>query len=577
MRIPIAVRLGAILFAGITGAIVVARAATAAPPQGTTQIQQRPGMPIPPRDPRNEPKTGTAVIRGRVVSADGGQPLRRVQIRASAPEARLNRLTSTDAEGRYELKELPTGRYTLLASKGGYVSMQYGQRRPIEPGKQIELTDGQALEKIDFALPRAGVITGRIVDEFGEPIAEAMVQAMRYQYIEGRRRLLPAGRAGQTNDIGQFRIFGLSPGDYYVSAGVRTMSPFGDSDDTSGYAPTYYPGTADVAQAQRLMVTVGQEVMNVDFALTPVKTARISGTAQDSEGKPLTGAFLQVTQRQRGEFGIMMFSASGTQVRPDGSFTISNVSPGEYIIVARSGGDPLDAEFASVPVTVAGEDITGVTITTTRGATMTGTIVMENGDAPSFRASEARLFATPSDFDMMPMAGSGPPRVKDDWTFEMRGLSGSRLIRFNGPPGWTLKAVIVDGVDTIDAPIEFKGAEELAGVQIVVTNRATEISGRVTDDRGRTAAEYTVIVFAEDSARWKPQTRYVTTGRPDQEGRYRIRGLPRETYLAIALDSVQQGEWADPEFLERLRARATRIALGDGETKALDLKLTPSS
>lgn len=578
MRVPFPVRsiVPLVFVAGLTWTL------DAAPAQVQERIQiatpqQRPGMPVPPRDPRAEPKTGTAVIRGRVVSAENGQPLRRAQIRASAPEARLSRVTSTDAEGRFELKELPTGRFTLTASKGGYVMLQYGQRRPFEQGKPIEVTDGQALEKVDFVLPRAGVITGRIVDEFGEPLADAMVMAMRYQYFEGRRRLAPSGRTAQSNDIGQFRIFGLPPGDYYVSAAVRAMGFAGDSDDTTGYAPTYYPGTSNVAEAQRVTVNIGGEINNVDFALTPTKTARISGTAQDSQGRPLAGAFINVIQRQQGDFGTMMFSSSGGQVKPDGSFLISNISPGEYALSARTMDDRGEAEFASVPVSVAGEDITGLVIVTGRGGTLRGAIVTEAGSPPPFRPTEARVSATPTDMSMMPMGGGGSPRVQDDWTFEIKGLLGARLIRAQGAAGWSLKSVLMTGVDVTDTPIDFKGAEEITGVQIVLTNRPSELTGRVLDDRGRPVAEYTVVVFAEDNTRWKPQTRYIMTGRPDQEGRYRVRGLPPETYLAIALEYVQQGEWTDPAFLDQLRGRATRIIIGDGETKALDLKLTPST
>ena len=112
----------------------------------------------------------------------------------------------------------------MQASKGSYVQLQYGQQRPFEPGKPVEVLEAQTVEKVDFALPHGGVITGRILDEFGEPLADTQVAAMRYQNMGGRRRLMPAGRPAMTNDIGEFRLFAIPPGQYYLSATLRNMA-----------------------------------------------------------------------------------------------------------------------------------------------------------------------------------------------------------------------------------------------------------------------------------------------------------------------------------------------------------------
>ena len=173
-------------------------------------------MMMPGLGPRQQLKTGTGRITGRVLSTDTGAPLRRAQVRLSAPEIGV-KMALTDAEGRFEFKELPAGRFTLNASKSGYVNVQYGQTRPFESGRPIELADKQVLGKADIGMPRGGVISGRIVDEFGEPLPDAVVSAMRQSWSNGRRRLLPTGRTAQTNDLGQFRMYGLPPGEYYVS------------------------------------------------------------------------------------------------------------------------------------------------------------------------------------------------------------------------------------------------------------------------------------------------------------------------------------------------------------------------
>src|SRR5262249_46593535 len=162
-------------------------------------------------------------------------------------------------------------------------------------------------EKVDFALPRGSVIAGRIVDEFGDPAADVQVMAMRYQFMQGTRRLMPAGRGATTNDIGEFRLFGFPPRQYYVSAVMPRGVMFTDSttDDRSGYAATYYPGTANVAEAQRVAVAIGQTITDLNFALVQTRTARVSGTAVDSSGRPIAGGYVMVMPRT-GSIAMML-------------------------------------------------------------------------------------------------------------------------------------------------------------------------------------------------------------------------------------------------------------------------------
>src|SRR6185295_5387864 len=208
---------------------------------------------LPPRDQTGPNVTGdqtagTAVIRGRVVSADSGTPVRRAQVRAQSGELRANRLVNTDSQGRFEFKDLPAGRWTLTASKAGYMTLRYGQKRSFEAGSPIEVADGQVMERADFSLPKGAAIVGRIFDEFGDPVANARLQVLRYQMVQGERRLTPAGGGAQSDDTGAYRIYGLAPGDYYVSATLRAgVGPFlDDNNDTTSYAATYYPGTGSV-------------------------------------------------------------------------------------------------------------------------------------------------------------------------------------------------------------------------------------------------------------------------------------------------------------------------------------------
>jgi protocatechuate 3,4-dioxygenase beta subunit len=535
-------------------------------------IQQMPQMP--PRDNAQPAKPGKSTLRGHVVAADSGQPLRRAQVRVSSQELRENRMTTTDGDGKYEFKELPAGRYNVFASKGSYVGLSYGQQRPFEPGKPLEILEAQTVEKVDFALPRGGVITGRILDEFGEPLAEVQVVAQRYQNMGGRRRLVPSGRPAQTNDIGEFRLFAIPPGQYYLSATLRNnFGMMGDSDDRSGYAPTYFPGTGNVSEAQKVTVGLGQIVSDLNMSLLPTRTARITGSAVDSQGRPMMGVVMAMP---RGDSMMFNFGPPG-QIKPDGTFAISGLAPGNYMLQTNGPGGP-DGESAVTEITIGGDDIDGVRLVASKASIVSGRVVVDAGAAQTLRPSTLRLMLQPVVFDMPMMGGGGPSVVNDDLTFELKARPGKMKIGFAGqPPGWTIRTVRYRGVDVTDTGIEFRPNENVTDLELELTNRVTDLSGVVTNSKGEALKDYSVVIFAQDREKWMPGSRYLRSTRPDQDGRFKLSALPPGEYYVIALDYLDQDAWTEPEYLERVRNRATSVSINEGETKTVDLRITPSS
>lgn len=586
--------------------------AAASPAQAPVQINPGDG-PMQFLPPGRQAKTGTGKLRGRVVAGDTGAIVRRAQVRISSADIGT-KTAFTDAQGHYEFKDLPAGRFTLSVSKSGFVTMQYGQNRPFEPGRPIELTDGQVMDKADVALPRGGVLSGRVVDEFGEAVADANVSAMRMQYAGGRRRLVPTGRASTTNDLGQFRLFGLPPGEYYVSATLRSMDsmifdmlgsnaggPVG-SNNSTGYAATYYPGTPNPGEAQRVSLSVGQEMSTVDIQMQPVHLARITGVATNSDGKAMANAIVMLMPTMK---EAMAFAPGGTsRTDKNGNFTLSGVAPGDYTLQIQSmaalmsvateamsmmGGDapstpapstpPVEREFVSANVTVAGDDITGMVVTGTRGARATGRLVFDGAGKPD-NITSLRLIAEPTDTDTMPAAASvfGASSVKDTGAFEIDSLVGARAFRvMNLPKGWFFKQVTHDGTDVTDKGFEFKPGDTVEDFEIVLTNKEQTVTGSVVGDKGDPVKEYTVIVFTDDQQKWSlAENRWLESARADQQGQFRVTGLPAGSYNAIALEYVDEGEWRDPDWLARAAKTATKFTLTEGGTRTLSLTLSGS-
>jgi hypothetical protein len=151
-------------------------------------------------------------------------------------------------------------------------------------------------------------------------------------------------------------------------------------------------------------------------------------------------------------------------------------------------------------------------------------------------------------------------------------------VRVNGQmPGWTMKAVRLNGIDVTDTGIDFTSGGEFSGIEVELTNHPAEVSGVVTNARGEPVKDYSVILFSQDREKWQGSSRYLSQSRPDQDGRFKVRTLPAGSYYAVAVDYVEPGESSDPDFLERMRTKATTFSLNDGETKTLDLKLNSTS
>lgn len=558
--------------------------AAPAPPGGivggvnTIQIQGGPGgaavpLPFAPRDTSAPLPTGTSTLRGRVTAADSGRPLRRAVVRVSGQSSREARTVNTDQNGRWELKDIPAGSYMISANRSGYVSSGYKQRRMTDPPRAVTVADRETRENVDVALLPGGVITGRIVDEFGEPVSESMVTAQRLEFSGGVRRPVMAGPPSSSNDIGEFRIYGLQPGNYFLTASPRpSLNPFDTPTDRVGYGQTWYPAATDVSTAQRIAVRAGDTVSGIVIALAPARTARVSGTVFGADGKPVRNGVVLLTSG--GSIGGL---GGNGMIRPDGTFTINNVPPGQYSLRAPPTGPGAPGQgpaMATAEIMVNGTDIDGVVLQPASPGTVTGRLVGEPATLAAINPARLRVMMAPFGMQVMSGPPPAPQPLGADLTFSLQMGPGTGMIRLLGATTLLIRGIRVDGRDA-SRGIEVPAGGTLGNVEVDVTTSTSKLVVTATNGRGAAAPDHDIVIFPQDENAWGLYLPgHGATGHTNEDGTFEASPLlPGSYYVALADDiQIELGDTNDPEILTQLRTRAQRITIGDGETATIALR-----
>ncbi len=534
-----------------------------------------------------KPAAGTASIRGRITRADGlGVP--RVVVTAmfqrrpdSPPIATPPTSVTTDDDGSYEFEELLHGDYRIRAAKPGFLQTLYGQRSPGDPAAVISVGERETRTHVDLVLPRQAAIVGELIDDFGDPVEGATVDVWQIRFQSGRRRLVSVtgGSTAVTDDLGHYRLFGVPPGQYVVSAAVGQVSTQPGGSDISGFAPTYFPGTTNPGEARLVAVSGSQDVVGVDFALVPLPTARIVGRRIGSDGQPMGGSIVLMRSQRS---GAIVTPSTGARIYADGQFEFPNVAPGEYVIQADTGKSNAEREgdFVSQFVTVNGADITGLLLQSTPGSTISGRVLFDGDPPTSVRGMS--IEPARADLDRTPHSNGSIARasLQPDFTFVMEGIHGPRRLVVNRPPsGWMMKSVTAGGVDVTDAVLPLGTRDQsLSDVEIVLTNRITELTGTVTDSRGQPAAGYTLLVFPTDRDRWYSGSRFFRRAAAEAAGNFSVRGLPPGDYFLAPVSGMsvlREGNdaWQDLEVLDLLSLRATHVTLSEGQKLSINAQL----
>jgi Carboxypeptidase regulatory-like domain len=556
----------------------------------------------PPRDRVPPPRTGTCVVKGRVVDGTTGTAVARARVMLQGPGAGAPAVT--DADGAFTFTNLPPGPVTLMAQKSTYLPARYpaGGRTMRAQARPLILRDGQALDNIVVPLFHGGSITGRVFDANGDPVEFAQVSLLRLP--SGGRAGKPTMRQGtQTNDLGEFRLGRIEEGTYAVQVSARRdemmfgpMPPQAQPPPPLPQpVPTFYPGAVSIDQAQPIVVERAQAVTGIDVVLGEGMPGVVTGVVLMPDGQALpanTYPNVMIRRVLSDVQGGYDSSMSGAMTRPDGTFR-TTLPPGDYMFEARltprSGGPskPEDELVASQRVTVVSGGEESLVMTVGPGAMATGRVVFEGNTPvpPSPGRTRIPLFSEGN------MCRSGEAEVAADWSFRIAGLSGTCSAQPMGFFGrWILKAVTFNGQNLLDGPVTFQPGQQLRNVQVVVTDRQSSMTFQVSDENGQTTRDYVVVAYPVEKGRWtngartymppiitNPDAMRSPASLPGPANAPPMRpaslsGLRTGEYYVVAVDDLEFEDVRDPGVLERLRSGATRVTLTEGATVEVPLR-----
>jgi len=500
-------------------------------------------------------------VEGMVVNSSTGEGLRRAVVFLRRSDVSRNSpapasyTAATDSEGKYVFSGLAPGTYVLSAERNGFTPARYASSVKLDPGQK-------ASGLLVLMTPHA-VITGRVLDDEGEPVVGAEVQASTLGYLQGRKQLTRAAGA-TTNDLGEYRVYGLPPGRYFLSVTARSNPLVAPAEE---YATTYYPRTTDPAAAVPIPVPAGAQMRNIDVTLARTRTVSVRGKVEcDIEGQQRT-MFLSLTPRLTMGIASMGVGSRGAAVQADGTFEISRVAPGSYMLMATATVD--SKRYATrVPLQVGGTNVEGVQVAIRAGTTVTGKVRVEGRSDEKLAGWNIGLLSWESGgviYGPMPNA-----KTEADGSFKLEDVGADRyafqVTRL--PDGHYLKSVRSGSVDVMASGLEVSGA--VSPLDVLISPSAGAVEGTVIDPRtGKPTSGATVVLVPRAEERSELYQRVAT----DQEGRFRIRNLVPGEYKLYAWEEVPPYAWMDPDFMRGMENKGEAVSISEGGAVNVQAKL----
>lgn len=504
-------------------------------------------------------------VEGAVVSDKTGMPLRRAHVVLKPEQARAESIgIDTDGHGAFSIRDVPPGRYSIAASRDGYLASSDCLIGTLPLPRTFTIGDKESITGLQFRLRPFAVMAGRIAFDDGEPAMGVAVQASREYRDHLRHGYAVAGRA-TTNDRGEFRMFGLAAGSYLVAAvyddPVRFHEEVRDA-PALRYTTTYYGDTINLGEASAVPLDYGQEVTGIDIVLERSRKVTIRGRVRSAT----TGATLAVRMslEQLDAHGVASAALSAPfSFGSDNEFEIRDVAPGSYLLWAEGsdGGKPVSGH---IPLAVGPFDINDAEVTVQGDRQGRAVLVTDNGvtlaEAPSLR------FEPRNERAKIVNASETP----DGYNFSLRGGETYDLFADNLPNDYYVAAVRVNGADMMPFGIDGNAASLDNPFEVVLDSRGGAVSGRVqgSDDTLWTRASVALI---PDPPNGRVQA--YREGAADENGVFTIHGVPPGHYVLIAWRDEPPCDYWNPDALAACRSAGASLDFGQGSQQDVDLRM----
>lgn len=520
---------------------------------------------VPPRDVRELPSSGgDSNLSGTVFGQSAG-PLANASVVLSSQKLNRTWRTVTNDAGQFAFQSLPEGLYALVVSHPQYLPAHYGQTFVGQEGRALQLGSGE-FKRVDIVAVKGGAITGRVVDTQGNPAMDVLVQAYRAENVGGRQtfQAVPS-RTYRSNDIGEYRISNLVPGEYYLGAQPILRDVSGAKYGAApGVSVIWYPGTLRANEAQRVRVGVESEAKVFEFRLQPVLLTHVAGSLMLPAGVSPREVTVQLIPRSD-ESGPVKRLLGG--VDGEGRFLIERVPPGQYDLIARAGGMRLDGRISSVagalfygysPVEVADRPLEGISLGLMPAGAINGRI---EADPPLHSPEGISVSAHYEDEAM----GIGQSATVDRGQFRLPVGPGKVRLTVSGlPMGWVVERIQAGGKDLLRDGIDTKGGG--AHGVVVTVSQAAQVSGGLEQGATDAVSDYTVVLMSADPKLRTPSSGGVVVSRADSRGRFLIGGLRAGSYVIAAVDYISRAQHFNHDTWRRIEAVAKSLELGRGQT-----------
>ena len=521
-------------------------------------------------DTSNE--AATCSIAGLIVHIETNQPIRKATIElSSADEHKKRYLALSDASGRFLIRGIEPGSYHLRVRRIGYLTQSFGQDSAGERDSVFVIAAGRSVEDLVFRMTPWGVISGRVTDEYGEPIPGAQVEALRSQIHNGERRLFNDNSV-RTNDIGEYRIYGLDVGRYYVKV-EYSESLVGEYLLTASqfaYAPVFYPDTIDIRHAVAVEVRPGQQVSSINFSLTPAPSVRLRGSVYNAvQNRPAKGCCVFLEPRDSSE-EFQGPRGPGYGLASNGSFNIDGVVPGSYVLVASAFIEG-KIHYARLSVDVGSGDLNDVRLVIMPSVTLRGRILDDGPEPLAFSNLYIYLQSVETG-----VSYASPTKAKPDGSFDLLDIPvGTYEIGIVGAPKQTyLKSLTMNGVDVLPDKLDIGSGGSRGSLDLTLSSAGHQVDGSVTDDNDNLIPGASVVLVPSGTRR--KQYRLYKNTRTDRNGRFRLEGISPGDYKLFSWRNVEVDEWQDPEFLKVFEDKGIEIDAEENGHSSVQLKTISS-